>query len=529
MPPSTGQKRQRQPVAPTGNSLITKYYQPQSKRQDTKKSPNNENEVSFDQLKKEIHSPRRALGDKSLHPNNKKAIHRQPLQQIGGLETNTNLNTGLKNNAPTEPREQWCVYSDPPEENDNVRTFTVFEDVDDNDKGVENNKHDDDGNYKKKQQCVLGKGENKSTPTHSRQQQENNKNNQQTDDENEQTHNNDSDDSDRRCAALSTPLRPATFHPSDNEESDDDDDQLKGFFDDDDDDDDILITKTRRPKRLGMSSSSRQLLPQVQNDYDDLVPQFSIPAPSPVLDEPLVVSTDNHNPDDINNNEEEDNDGDRQNIPIEVSASFPPLFTSSVSDVDDDEQQQENDIVPLFEASASFPPLFTGSCDEDGDDNDDIEQQQQKSVPSSSVEKQDSKLDNSEKPAESDITTMDNSSSLANESHSLDATIPIVPNEQFEAHVPYPFPRGKTLLEKFGIEKIHSDTSTNSGSSSTTLSPKGKQASFTGPQDLEEESSLSATIPMNPIEQFEAHVPYPVPRGKNLLEKLGIQNEKDVH
>ncbi|KAG2224591.1 hypothetical protein INT45_003731 [Circinella minor] len=512
MPPSTGQKRNRQ--IPSNNSLITNFYQPQKKRQDTKISSNNENQVSFDQFKKEhLQSfKKRGLNESTGLKNNnnnnnktnKKTTERQPLQQIGGLATNKNLNTGLKNKPGQEQRDAWCVYSDPSENDygdDNSNDiaaatsqapFVVFRDLNEQEYKNDNNDENKKGETDKEEQVPLRN-------TQRQEQTQENKD----DNEGEPIEKN-KINNDKVCAPLA-PQKQNTFNFSDDNFSDEEDEH-KGFFDDDEDD--MLITTTKRPNMNALGTISRQQQQREEPQESDLVPEFSIP---------------------------------QFNIPVQS-----PVFDDpEPSDDDDDDCDKENEDTSLFPALPSSPTTTTSNTDENN------------SQSGSSIEKHDSKLDDNEKynnikqttQTSSNITTTTtpiashNSSSLDTKSiSSIEATIPMEPTKQYETHVPYPLPRGKTLLEKFGIEKMSSDTSTSSSGSSTNQSlevsfSKDQMVGDSSIRQLDEYARnseddgrlLPATVPMDPAEQqYEAHVPYAVPRGTSLLEKLGLQNNDDA-
>ncbi|KAI7859434.1 hypothetical protein BDC45DRAFT_496066 [Circinella umbellata] len=506
MPPSTAQKRNRQ--KPPNNSLITNFYQPQKKRQDTKISSNNENQVSFDQFKKEhLQSfKKRGLGESTGLKNNnninKKTTERQPLQQIGGLATNKNLNTGLKNKPGQEQRDAWCVYSDPPENNysddnsNDIATaaatsqapFVVFRDLNEQENKNDNNDENKKGESDKEEQVSLRN-------TQRQEQTQENKD----DNEGEPTEKN-KINNDKVCAPLA-PQKQNTFNFSDDNFSDDEDEH-KGFFDDDEDD--MLVTTTKRPNMNASRTISRQQQQREEPHESDLVPEFSIP---------------------------------QFNIPVQS-----PVFDDpEPSDDDDDDCDKENEYTPLFSALPSSPTTTTSNTNENN------------SQSGSSIEKHDSKLDDNEKYNDINQTTQalsnrttpttaittHDSSSLDNKSvSSIEATIPMEPTKQYETHVPYPLPRGKTLLEKFGIEKMHSDTSNSSSGSSTNQSLEVtfskdqmvgdssiRQSDADAKNSEDDEGLLPATIPMDPTEQqYEVHAPYAVPRGTSLLEKLGLQN-----
>ncbi|KAI9499320.1 hypothetical protein BDB00DRAFT_796326 [Zychaea mexicana] len=428
---TAGKKRQRQTLQqpqkqqqqlkplPQGNSHITDFF---NKKPDTKKSPNIENEVSIAQFKKDVRTPRRGLGEKVDESLKTVTKARRPLQQIGGLLTTTSLNTGLKR-AP-EPRDRWIVYSDPPEKEEKENSDHENKNLNDN------NDYDQNDNIQEKNEGQKGEQEAPSVlPVPQQlgekpQEQERNAPPAQ-----------EFDSDGRRCAALSSRL--PTFALSDDECSANEEDELyKDFFNDDDDDDDMLITKTRRPKRFGASKSttalSRSQHQQSQHEKDEteddeLVPQFSIPAPSPVFDEPLASF-----PIDPNHGEEEDDNDDNE-----------------VNDNDNGHDRNDNDNDDFFPASASFPPLFTTTLPNDS-------QQETEDSSAPSLDKCDSKLQLDDKKQEIKRTLSDKTddgSAHGKNNTSLTPTVPVEVDEQFEAHVAYPVPRGTTLLEKMGIKK----------------------------------------------------------------------------
>ncbi|KAI8140966.1 hypothetical protein BJV82DRAFT_670965 [Fennellomyces sp. T-0311] len=335
-----GRKRQHTAVNP-----ITNYFS-REKRQDTKRSPNHENEVPFEQLKTQ-QQRKRGLGEKT----NKKT--RQPLQEIGGA-SNAKLNTGLKSTP--EHQEQWTVYSDEAPRSDADDKKSTQAPTQALSSASQESPNEHDKNKESLQEKV------KELPNEDLSQEL----------------------SSQGSRVLSSQL-------TDDDATDDD--PYAGFFDDDDEDEKAHIIKLRRPKRLEKPKVPAQQQQDEETDErakekEELVPQFSIPAPSPAFDEPL--------------------------------ATFPS---------DDSEQQ-----------SASFPALFTTSLP-----SDDLQDPP-------SIGKQDSKLRDDNGTSDKG----DNSPS-GRTAESLEPTLPFPTDEQYEAHDVLPVPRGKTLLEKLGVQSQKSE------------------------------------------------------------------------